>query len=372
MNEIKYGIMSDIHEDPRVVSNAISVLKKLGANKLILNGDIGIHSNSINTAQDHTAIILDSIGKSGLESYVQTGSHEITFAHEPVLASFTNKYSNIIDVFKHPKIDMNSHHLVFLPGSDVNAGGEYTFGGADIPTGTYFKTLEGQIIPLVDMDVAMEFSNAGQLGGLIHYNNMSDLRNYVSHPDKTIVICHVPRRFDNFTTGIDVAHFIDQYDVNTRMVMFKDDPENRDKFISYSGLVPVNIPMAKSMLESDTAMRYNGKHVTEDDIISFATKYASKNSEELIRVYVERNENRGNEDLKNLYDELGIRKAVSGHFHESSHRAHDSNGIIVPQNTFVNDLFWNSGHLDKGLTGILTVNGNNVSYQNIDLNTYKN
>ncbi len=31
------------------------------------------------------------------------------------------------------------------------------------------------------------------------------------------------------------------------------------------------------------------------------------------------------------------------------------------------ELFWNSGHLDKGYTGILTVNNEQVKYQNIGL-----
>jgi hypothetical protein len=79
-------------------------------------------------------------------------------------------------------------------------------------------------------------------------------------------------------------------------------------------------------------------------------------------------ENRGNEDLKNLYSELGITKAVSGHFHESSHRATDSNGIIVPQNTFVDNLYWNAGHLDVGHAGILIVKNGKVNYQNITIN----
>lgn len=78
-------------------------------------------------------------------------------------------------------------------------------------------------------------------------------------------------------------------------------------------------------------------------------------------------ENSGNEALRDLYEELGIKKAVSGHFHESGHRACDKNGNHVPENTLVEELFWNSGHLDVGQTGILTVNDNKVSYRNLIL-----
>ena len=39
--ETTYGVLSDVHHDPRKVSIAITVLKRLGAEKLLLNGDIG-------------------------------------------------------------------------------------------------------------------------------------------------------------------------------------------------------------------------------------------------------------------------------------------------------------------------------------------
>ena len=71
--------------------------------------------------------------------------------------------------------------------------------------------------------------------------------------------------------------------------------------------------------------------------------------------------------MRDVYEELGINKAVSGHFHEASHRANDSYGNHVEEGKKVTDLFWNSGHLDIGHTGILTVDGEQASYQNIDL-----
>ena len=83
-----------------------------------------------------------------------------------------------------------------------------------------------------------------------------------------------------------------------------------------------------------------------------------------------RRENRGNEDLKSLYEELGINKAVSGHFHESGHRANNRMGNHVPEGNLVTDLFWNSGCLDAGQTGILTVGDGTVSYRNIRLEKY--
>jgi hypothetical protein len=71
--------------------------------------------------------------------------------------------------------------------------------------------------------------------------------------------------------------------------------------------------------------------------------------------------------FRGLKEELGINKAVSGHFHESGHRANDTCGNHVSEGNLVTDLFWNSGHLDAGQTGILTVGDGKVSYRNIRL-----
>ena len=65
-----------------------------------------------------------------------------------------------------------------------------------------------------------------------------------------------------------------------------------------------------------------------------------------------------------------ITKAVSGHFHESGHRAHDGEVNKVQEGQLVDELYWNTGELDLGQTGILTVEGNKVSYQNVQLQDY--
>jgi len=87
-NETHYGIISDVHQDPRIVPATIEVLKKLGAEKLLINGDIGNQQRTLEDSQNYVAFILDSIGKSGLESYVQPGSHETLLAFGPVMDAF--------------------------------------------------------------------------------------------------------------------------------------------------------------------------------------------------------------------------------------------------------------------------------------------
>ncbi len=306
--ETKYGVISDVHEDPNVVPIAIEALKQKGAEKLLINGDIGEKKENWEESQQYTAFILNSLGKSGLESYIQPGSHETIQGYQPVIDYFSDKFSNIIDLTnsKNRKIEQNGHHLVFLPGSDFLCNGEYQIGNdEDIETGFY-----------------------NMKGRSIFYSNMNDLKQLVTHPEKTIVVCHVPRKFDNIENCVDMAEF----------------GENECAFRRKGNLIPGKtvfpLPLAKQYIDKGYPIEI--KH-----------------------------ENRGNEDLKDLYEELGITKAVTGHFHESSHRANDSNGNHVLQNTPTTDLFWNSGHLDRGYTGILTVNEENISYENIKLNLEK-
>ena len=118
VNAIKYGIISDVHRDPRIVAPTIEVLKSQGAEKLILNGDIG-------NSHEFVAFVLDSAGKSGLETYVQPGSHEKLEDFEPVIKYFQDKYSNLINAVDNQKISCDGHELVFLPGTDFFCGGQY-------------------------------------------------------------------------------------------------------------------------------------------------------------------------------------------------------------------------------------------------------
>ncbi len=72
-------------------------------------------------------------------------------------------------------------------------------------------------------------------------------------------------------------------------------------------------------------------------------------------------------ELIKLYDEIGIAKAVSGHFHESCWRANDRKGSHVKSGESVEELFWMASHTDEMKAGILTVRGEKVSYENVEL-----
>lgn len=179
---MKYGILSDTHQNPKVVPLALALLKKEGAEKLIVNGDVG-------TGQSHMAFTLDCVGRTGLEAFVQLGSHETLGEFGPVIDAFSDRYASLHDAFKFQKIEVGDHNLVFLPGSDFLCGGEYQLADVDLHSGIY-KTKTGNVRLI----------------------NMQDLTRLVNDPGRTIVFSHVPMKFDNFEKGVDVAYFAEKMD----------------------------------------------------------------------------------------------------------------------------------------------------------------
>ncbi len=329
VKEIKYGIISDVHSDPRIVPLAIKVLKNQGAEKLLINGDICNEQKTLKDTQNYAYFILDSIGKSGLESFVQPGSHETLLGYGQVIDYFAEEYDNIFDTQRISNVNQNGHQLIFLPGSDFSCGGEYQIGNHEqIPSGRYIKTEKG-LMQFEKFEQYVETLNRGIAQGAMQYANMNDIKKLANEPDKTIVICHVPRKFDNLENCVDVAEFGEVLE----------DFNLQGKKVEKGAVFPIQV--AQQMISGGYPIQI-------------------------------RKENRGDEDLKNLYEKLGIRKAVSGHFHESGHRANDRKGDHVNEGKFVDELFWNSGHLDSGQTGILTVNDGKISYRNINLQNYMN
>lgn len=320
--EIKYGIIADVHQDPMLVGPAINFLKLKGAQKLIVNGDIGNRQATLKESQDYIAFILDAVGKSGLESFVHPGSHESLLAYGPVIDAFADKYDNLFDTQRISHINQAGHQLVFLPGSDFLCGGEYNF-GKKLPSGKYMN-IKNELVPFEKLKQYFDALNQGVAMGALQYSNMNDIKKLVTEPDKTIIICHVPRKFNNLENCVDIAEFGEVIE----------DFELQGKMIGQGSIYPIQI--APSLVLAGYPIKL-------------------------------KKENRGNIDLRDLYEEVGIKKAVSAHFHESGHRANDISGNHVFEDKFVDELFWNSGCLDKGQTGILSVKEDKVSYQNFNL-----
>lgn len=368
-NETKYGVISDVHNDPRIVPLAIQVLKAQGAQKLLVNGDIGSRQKTLDESQGYTGFIMDAVGKSGLEAFIQPGSHETVGAYAPVIDYFTSKYPNIVDVLKTPKVEQKGHDLVFLPGSDFLCGGEYSLNPQeDLPTGGYIRTAQGLVSALPSQYMALyqnRFDGLGEeffpITGYFQNQNMNDLKKLVTAPEKTIAICHVPRKFSNVENCVDMSHFWQG------RTYHKNPTDNQTWTYTESSVAPLTVP--RRNLEIERFLVFE-KGTSEEEILAQTLKTMKIENVERWQVFVETIDNRGNADLAKLYQELGITKAVSGHFHDSGHRANDSQSNHVPEGKLVTDLFWNSGHLDVGQTGIITVDGERASYQNIRLQDY--
>ena len=214
-----------------------------------------------------------------------------------------------------------------MPGSDFVCGGEYQIGSdEEIPSGLYLPTDHG-IIPYTAESHQVLLAQ-GEFRGLMQYSNTHDLKKLVNDGEKTVVVCHVPRKFDSVDGAVDVAYFAEKAD----------------------GSVVPGIVV-------EEMIRNQFGQVSDDEMKNIVAANG----------FTLKEENRGNADLTNLYADLGITKAVSGHFHESGHKAHDGKVNPVMEETLVDELFWNSGHLDAGQTGILTVSDGKVGYENVKL-----
>ncbi|MFH0889820.1 MAG: hypothetical protein V1836_01600 [Candidatus Aenigmatarchaeota archaeon] len=301
----KYGIISDIHRTvPTSIQFAIYAFKEMGVKKLIFNGDIIGSVNNI-SEQDYLAYLLGHTGDIGMETYVQPGSHEKVSDFEPVIKAFQTRYSNIIYTVENPKLETKDHHIVFLPGSDWapnDAAGQGYHFGLGKKTGFYRTNT-----------------------GITRMTNIEDLRKLITEPERTIVICHVPRKFDKPDSAVDTAYFGEA----TTDFSLKNSP------IDMGSVFPG--PIGEQLVQAGFPV-------------------------------IMKKENRGNEDLRTIYEDLGVRKSVSGHFHESAHRANDRNGNHVAEGELQNELFWNASYADEGRFGILTVDDCKASYENINFN----
>lgn len=329
-----YGVISDLHGiDISVVPPVIQILKNEEIDALVLNGDL-MGERSRLPPQEYLATLLEIAGQSGLETYVLRGSHEEVRICEPVIAHFAQKFGNIIDALRHPKVEKKEHHLVFLPGSDWRSGGAVQQGYAldDKNKSGIYQIKEDEIskdrISNSTDDVIDSEISRGQEGYLCIVN-MNDLQKLVSDPDRTVVFSHVPRKFNNPETAVDTAEFW----------------ETKQPF---QLLVEGQVCQVGTIFPGPV-----GYHLARQGApIQF------------------KRENRGNEVLKRIYEELGISKNITGHFHESAGRAHDLEGIAVEEGLFVPELFYNASCLDRLMAGVVSVTGPKVAYENVDLRKY--
>jgi hypothetical protein len=154
-----------------------------------------------------------------------------------------------------------------------------------------------------------------------------DLKKLITRPDKTICFCHYPQKFKT-ERGVDFARF---YELEKTF-----------------------------RLEDDTKIE-KGAILTQD----YGKELEGRGAQVKLR-----KENRGLEKLSELYKELGINKVISGHFHESAGKFHDSLENQIEEGLFVNELFVNASCLDNLIVGMVTVDGSKVAYEKINLRDY--
>ncbi len=316
----RYGILSDTHRNPQVVPALIAKLQQGNIDAIILNGDVG-------ESPDHVAFTLNAAARTGLPVYVQPGSHEEIAAYVPVVDALSSRYSNIIDCVKHPKHIVNGQHLVFLPGSDWNAGGQYNLHAGEVPTGNYLRVREG-LTPLNVEELAAHMRHPEAQKALLSITNMGDLDKLVDDAEHTVVFCHVPARCVGVDTGVDVAYFAEKAD---------------------KSLLPGVV------LEEMIRQQCGAVSASDMRIIAAQNGFTFKH------------ENRGNSDLGAAYGRTGITKVISGHFHESAHRAHDSTSRHVEPGKFTHNLAYMASYADAGLAGIVVLKDNKIAYEPISL-----
>ncbi|HII13491.1 MAG TPA: DUF1456 family protein [Nanoarchaeota archaeon] len=327
---MKLGLISDVHHSPEHVARGIQKLRGLGVERLILNGDIG-EAGELEESQAFSAQILEAVGQSGLESYVQPGSHETLSGYGVIVDLLSQKYGNIIDMTRESAIDIAGHRLLFLPGSDAHSGGEYHV-GKDISSGRYALTENG-VVHIDSFQTLQILLHDKKVQGMIQYKNIQDLVSLVENPERSIALCHVPALFPIGQRGVDFAYFATNAE---------------------AGFIPGYV-LERQI--HDLVVKKEGREVSREELDNIARQNG----------YTFHKKNVGNKELRQFLDQLGIRYAVNGHTHESGHHAHDRNGQSVPEYVPASELFWNSGCFDQGQMGILSVDTKGVSYQNVRL-----
>ncbi|MGV8142685.1 MAG: metallophosphoesterase family protein [Candidatus Pacearchaeota archaeon] len=301
MAETRYGFISDVHENPEILPSIVAALGKKKVDAVILNGDLGEDMPTIAQTMD-AALTL------GVPVYVQPGSHESTVDYFGALNVV--KDSLLTDtVLGDRKFDFADHSLAFLPGSDS------AIGGAEFFMGNY----------------AGDGGVRNNRFSLISINPLSKLESMITQPERTIVVCHVPARFENPKTSVDYAYFAEE--------------------------------RGGALVDGTRFEEHIRKKLAEDG--NNRLSYKAIEAEAKKAGFTFMRANRGNVDLKTVYDHLGVTKAVSGHFHDASHRANDLASKPVAEGRMVDELFYNSGIADRGFAGVLVVNDTKARYHNI-------
>ena len=76
------------------------------------------------------------------------------------------------------------------------------------------------------------------------------------------------------------------------------------------------------------------------------------------------------EVINKIIDETGIKKHITGHFHESVHRAHTLKEETVDEGKWTEELFFMASYMDDLKVGLLEVDGEKVKYYRVNLKEF--
>jgi hypothetical protein len=302
-----YGIISDAHRvDPRMISVALERFQTEDVDEVILNGDVVGDQFRECPNDAYLGLVLSQVAQLEVPCYLNPGSHEALEEMEPVVAEARRKLPHFRFTVDQPRFEQGDHDLVFLPGSDWRPG----------------SARYGYVL---NRGLEMTGYHAPPDELRYHVSHMDSLRGTVTRPEQTLLVSHIPRQFDNTDTGVDVAEYCQpQLDIVVGR-----------EVISAGTIIPGVI--ARPMIEQGAPL-------------------------EILR------ENRGNEGLREVCEDIGITKQVNGHFHESAHNAHDLQGNPVEEDTELDQLFLNASCLDRELVSMVRMDGDKVLFKRIDLN----
>ncbi len=324
----KYGVLADYQGDPSRLNALVRAMENEGVDAYIWNGIEAESPELIFRA-------LQEVAQTGKPVFAQPGSHEPMAWWEPVMQIAQQHYSNVTDATKKPWHDGEGHRLVFMPGSDVQAGaGQYHLAAGMIP-GDYLRTQEGmQRLTPEEFSRALQHPQLSQQ--LIHVHPMESLEQLVRDeegkvtPQNTILVSHVPPRFSG-KKGVDYAFF--------------------GQDLEQQGIVP------GEFLEGFV------RTLVGDAALSVVTYQVWKIGYKL------KHDNVGNKTLSSTMRRSGVTKAITSHIHEAGHYAHDMDGNFVAPETPSMQLAHNTGSVGEGKAAIYTIDSDNnnavMSYKNI-------
>ncbi len=204
MAKISIGVIADVHGDIEAVRKAVSRFNSLDLDFIVLNGDLNDRNHTPGSVE---RTVGAACGLSIHRIYMHPGSHESVSEYESASDSLRKKHSNLVDANKERIAAISGYDIIFLPGSDFLAGGEYHLVcSEEYETGLY-QTQKGPV----------------------YLTNMNDLKSQVKNGEKTLLISHVPKKFHTLQ-GIDVAEYFETG--NGRMPAFIVVPEMRSRGIS--------------------------------------------------------------------------------------------------------------------------------------------